>query len=70
MAFTFYSTLGIFMFAPGYVFVCGHHLLVTFGSTSYNSCVFVGEPIAVTSPDCSKISTLAVSPQAQKLFIS
>lgn len=39
----------VFMGICVLVFVHGRHLLVTFNSTSYNSCVFVHELIAVTS---------------------
>lgn len=52
------------------VFVRGHHLLVIFGSTSYNSCVFVGELIAVTPPYPSPVKSVLwqLAPKAQEPF--
>lgn len=52
------------------MFVRGPHLLVTFGNTSYNSCVSVSELIAVNPPDPSRIKSVIwqSAPQAQEPF--
>lgn len=52
------------------VFMHGHHLQVTFSNTSFNSCVFVSELIAVTSPEPSRVKVVLwqSAPQTQEPF--